>query len=353
MTVNLKEVEDWEKEFIKELSQFPLLSSADIIKGVGYSAKHLKNIKKKMSQMAESEARASGVPISAVDPDNVPQVSVESTRAPPMVLIDSPATSSHPTEMGSPLGGKRATVDQISGRSGKRANLSEIDRFHGGHPELSLESLATSSDKSTVEKLGISGTFNVLQWYAGYSMVLARAVEVEFASIEKHNHSLVDRLASTHGENVKLITVCFEAEAKIGNYRDATARLQEDLQRTIVKNKDLMLVNFELETVKDNLAAQVETFKTAALSLEEKLFVAESTLVQVQEAKDQIIQAKDHALDEQERSILEQYECCFGRALEQVKLLYLDLDVSEVDPFKEIVDGQLVSIPTSPDSPAS
>ncbi|RDX77399.1 hypothetical protein CR513_42491, partial [Mucuna pruriens] len=369
VTVSWTEVEDWEKEFIKELSQFPVLPSAHIIKGRGYSAKHLKNIKKRMSQTAESEVGVSAVPLSATDPE-AQQALVESARVPLVVLLDSSAISSQPTETSSVPGGKRAVVDQLFDRPGKRATLSKAD--HDREPSLLSwtppnplhevidRSLTTSADKSTVEGLGVSGTFGVLQQYAGYSMVLARAAKVEFASIEKRNHSLANRLSLVNEENVKLITAYSEAEAKINNYRDAIACLQEDLQGTITKNKDLLLAKSDLETAKDYLSAQLEVLKQenemqkAALSnLGEKLSVAESNLIQVTEAKDQIIQSKDQTLSEQERAILEQYECGFGCALEQIKLLYPDLDVSEVDPFKEIVDGQLVSIPTSPDSPAS
>ncbi|RDX91251.1 hypothetical protein CR513_26790, partial [Mucuna pruriens] len=97
VTVSSKELEGWEKEYIAELSRLPLLLSSDIIKGAGYSAKHLKNIKKKMAQVAKPEVEASAIPISAVEPNNV-QTSAGSTRTPPVVLLDSPPVDSSPLQ---------------------------------------------------------------------------------------------------------------------------------------------------------------------------------------------------------------------------------------------------------------
>ncbi|RDX83030.1 hypothetical protein CR513_36103, partial [Mucuna pruriens] len=50
VTVAEKDLEGWEKEFVAELHGFRVLSTAEIIKGSGFSAKYLKNIRKKLSQ---------------------------------------------------------------------------------------------------------------------------------------------------------------------------------------------------------------------------------------------------------------------------------------------------------------
>ncbi|RDX82667.1 hypothetical protein CR513_36520, partial [Mucuna pruriens] len=65
VTVIEKDMEKWESEFIEELNDLPILSCAEIIKGAGYFAQYLKNLKRKTSQADDAEIEAQGAPIPA------------------------------------------------------------------------------------------------------------------------------------------------------------------------------------------------------------------------------------------------------------------------------------------------
>ncbi|RDX79984.1 hypothetical protein CR513_39529, partial [Mucuna pruriens] len=49
VTVIKKDMEEWERGFVAELDGMPLLSCAELIKGVDFSVQYLKNLKKKTS----------------------------------------------------------------------------------------------------------------------------------------------------------------------------------------------------------------------------------------------------------------------------------------------------------------
>ncbi|RDX72260.1 hypothetical protein CR513_48277, partial [Mucuna pruriens] len=84
-----KDVEEWENEFIEELSHFPVLLSTDIIKGVEEDV-----------STDRRRGESASLPISTAEPDDATQASVESTpKTPLMVILDSPDNSSRLAEI--------------------------------------------------------------------------------------------------------------------------------------------------------------------------------------------------------------------------------------------------------------
>ncbi|RDX77495.1 hypothetical protein CR513_42368, partial [Mucuna pruriens] len=395
ITVNLKDLEDWEDKFARELSELPLFPSAKIIKGVDYSSRALRELKRKAVLMAEEEEQpvaASAEPIAEVS--DTPSLVILNEPAPPSPVVEKtddvsslrseerPSKRQH-TE-------KLITEDAEVKKGPCPSNHFQRDTLLSGHtPSSSVrgpppflgqavdKGLASSSESNKVKQLGVTGTYKTLQQYAVYSLILAKAAEKKFGRLEFQSRSYAERVEKTEADFLKLFKAYAEVEIKLNSYRSANAALEEDLQRTIAKNKDLAGKNFDLDKAVDYANAEAsilkkknEDLEASKLDLHEKLASAESSRKQALEDIrfcDQIIQSRDQTIltsnqpiKAHERTVIKMdgdivhhYEAGFAKALEQVRFLHPAVDVSEVDPFKEFVDGQLVLVPTPPSSPAS
>ncbi|RDX69357.1 hypothetical protein CR513_51542, partial [Mucuna pruriens] len=312
ITVNFKNLEDWEDKFARELSELPLLPSAKIIKGVDYSSRALRELKRKAAQMAEEEeqpATAFDEPIAAAEPSPQRAATDEASNAPSLVVLNEPAPPSpiiEKTDDSSSLRSeerpsKRQHIEKpIAGnaevnKGSRPSNDFQWDTLLSGHPPSSSirgppsllgqavdKGLASSSESNKVKQLGVTGTCKTLQQYVAYSLILARAAEKEFGRLEFESRSHAERAKKIEADFLNVSKAYAEVEIKINSYQSANASLEEDLQRTIAKNKDLARKNEGLEA--------------SNLDLREKLASAESLLKQALEdirSRDQTIQSRD------------------------------------------------------------
>ncbi|RDX88252.1 hypothetical protein CR513_30174, partial [Mucuna pruriens] len=314
ITVNRKDLEAWERAFITELEGLPILLSAEIIKGTGYSTPALKKLRKIKEQQASHSVslEAEAAPLSAARPADPPQVSQEGTSHTPSIIILDRVTPLSPFQAQN-----QGTPKESTEQPSKRLHLQEpapidLENQVVGHEESTLQNsdpknllinfdtftqaadqaLASSSLGQEVGRLGLVGTYNALQQYVAHGFALARAVEKEFRFLESERQTWVDRGKKSEEEILRWSSTYFEVE-------------------------------------------------------EGKLVSAKESLKQAQET----IAAHDHTIFQQGIDIVDQYELEFERALEQIRFLHPSMDVSEAGPFKEIVNGQLVSMETPPGSP--
>ncbi|RDX99390.1 hypothetical protein CR513_17566, partial [Mucuna pruriens] len=85
VTIVRKDLEKWEDEFIVELETLPYLSCSELICGIGFFVKYLKDMKKKLLQGAEEGTSA---PVAAV-PKVVPLSHLEkNTAADPLIISE-------------------------------------------------------------------------------------------------------------------------------------------------------------------------------------------------------------------------------------------------------------------------
>ncbi|RDX97495.1 hypothetical protein CR513_19733, partial [Mucuna pruriens] len=240
VAVCLKDLEKWEDEFARELGKLPLLPNTDIIKGVGYSSYAFRNLKRRAPQMAEEEEQqpaASVEPLVAAEPSPQQGDSDETSNTPSLVVLNQFAHTSSPIiggiNVGSSLGSKE--------RPSKRPHIEETIIAEDAEAD---KGLAYSFENNKVKQLGVVGTCNALQQYATYSLILAKAAEKEFGRLESQNKSCTDCAEKDETEFLNLSKAFAEAEVKINSFQSANAGLEEDLQRTIIKNKDLARANF-------------------------------------------------------------------------------------------------------------
>ncbi|RDX75691.1 hypothetical protein CR513_44400, partial [Mucuna pruriens] len=408
ISVNLEDLESWEKEFAKELGELPLLPSAKIIKGVDYSSRSLRELKKrKAALMAEgdqqaavdfaepsavvasvepsaavasaepSAAVASAEPIAAAEPFPLQETTDEASNSTSLVVLNNAASS--------PI------AEKFGGDSPPRSEERPLKRPHVEEPHSEDAEVKTGSQPagdfqwdSLLARNPASSTVMGPPLFLGQAvdkgLALVGGNKVkqlgEFGRLEFQNRSSEERVEKIQADFLHLSKVCTEKEIKINSYRSANAALEEDLQRTVAKNKDLMGKNFDLDMAIDHANAKVgvlkqknEDLEASNSNLRAKLALAESSLKQALEdiqardetiqSRDQAIQAQDQVIKTHERTIIEmggdiveQFEAGFAKALEQVRFLHPTVDVSEADPFKEFVDEQFVLVPTPPSSPA-
>ncbi|RDX98597.1 hypothetical protein CR513_18461, partial [Mucuna pruriens] len=328
ISVNLEDLESWEKEFVKELGELPLLPSAKIIKGVDYSSRSLRELKKrKAALMAEGDQQAvadfaepsavvaSTEPIAAAEPSPLHTTTDEASDSTSLVVLNNAASSptvekfdgsSPPQSEGRPLKcphveeppsedaevktGSQPTGgfqwDTLLARNPASSSVMGPPLFLGQAVDKGLASVGGNK----VKQLGVTGTCKTLQQYAAYTLILARAAEKEFGRLEFQNRSSEERAEKIQADFLHLSKVCIEKEIKINSYRSANAALEEDLQRTVAKNKDLMGKNFDLDMAIDHANAEVgvlkqknEDLEASNSDLRAKLASAESSLKQALE----------------------------------------------------------------------
>ncbi|RDY08360.1 hypothetical protein CR513_07418, partial [Mucuna pruriens] len=357
VTVSVNHLEEWEKEFVAELHGLRVLSTAEIIKGTGFSVKYLKNVRKKISQASPAEPN-----------DSEP--------------LDSPSGS--PFQTG-PIGNEEAdrphSTDTNEERPQKRLHAEFDDLFDDPAPVPNEEEMfsrapvspslwdhstsmgqvgsldaSLASDRSRVQRLGVKGTLNIFHQLAGCSLIFARAAEAEFGGLDDQITSLSDQLAQAQEKNDGMTAVHRDSIIKIGNYERTVDGLQGELRQASHQNEELLAAKSALEAERESLNSKIEDLSLSCQQLEatnvdslQRLSLMESELAKIRGDS----AAKDATILKQGSSILQQYEVGFHRALAQVKVLCPDLDVAEADPYKDIVDGRLVDVPTPPDSPVA
>ncbi|RDX80200.1 hypothetical protein CR513_39282, partial [Mucuna pruriens] len=236
VSVNRKDLEGWEDAFIKELEEFPLLSSADIIKGSGYSSHTLRELRKNASLMTEQESQPDAYvePLATAEPQGQSQVSDEGTSHTPSIIVLDQAVNPPSLVAGRQLDQQaREELGELPQKhqhldtqildtdvhmvANSQATNFRWDSLLVGHPSspsiwgpsflLSQavdQGLASSSDNHKVKQLGVVGTCGALQQYVAYSLVLAQVAEKEFGLLESQNKSWADRVKKAEEEVLSL-----------------------------------------------------------------------------------------------------------------------------------------------------
>ncbi|RDX69005.1 hypothetical protein CR513_51944, partial [Mucuna pruriens] len=341
IAVDTKKLESWERSFIAELEEMPMYRSADIIKGQGYSTKALAELRKRKEQNTQQPQPSVGVevevaPLSAAGPANLPQASQEEASRTPSVFElerNTPLSPHHADRESGDRPNKRPHLDEVP-MDDASASL-DVSAPHPFDPRPLLyksfvraadRTLASSTLELDVECLGLAGA---------------------------------KKLKSSEEENRKLSSALVEAEARLNDYRLSTAKLQETLRVAQKMNGELLNTKAELLQVKsdlelgnDSLQAEVKQLCEDAAEVEVAYQDELKSMGESLKAAQDTIEARDKTIYQQGIDIVDQYEVGFKRAIGQVKFLHPSIDISEADPFKEIIDGQLVSILTPPGSPA-
>ncbi|RDX70209.1 hypothetical protein CR513_50571, partial [Mucuna pruriens] len=373
VTAIVKKLEEWERTFIYELKGLPVLRSFGIIKEPGYSIKALAELwKRKKNQVlstAPTDVETKAAPLSAAGPADKIQTSEEEVSRAPSTLEAGGSVPPSPDR----------DVARAEKNPAKRPRLSED---HDGDRSVSLEvsapkvytprprlyqsfikvadhTIASSSVEAEVDRIGLTGVCEALQQYTAYGFALARVAEKRFGDVASERALWEEQRKSLEEENRKLSSSLAEKETKLREYNLSTAKLQEMLRAEQRSNGELLdtkalliQAKTDLELGNDALQAEIKKLRveTAAMESahEEEMKSMEDSL---KAAKD-TIEAHDRTIHQLGIDVVDQYTVGFARALCQVRFLHPSLDVSDADPFKEIKDGQLVSVMTPPRSPA-
>ncbi|RDY09051.1 hypothetical protein CR513_06654, partial [Mucuna pruriens] len=309
VTIVRKDLEKWEDEFIRELETLPRLFCSELIRG--------SDLKK-----------------------NIPPTAEEGTSAPAAVPLQE-----IPTEP-SPPSTEQPAEEDIVRRPSKHPHLEEDIEPQGefGRPsppmwtrlrlisEVVDQNMLTPSEGFLVKQLGVSGTLDAIQRLAGCSAILARTTEVEFGP-------MASRLAQVDEERQVWNRTRVEHDGQLNSLKKTVAALQEELGRSADQHA---LARAEWDSRQDALVAEVESAKVRISSLE-----SDATVLQAKVAsQDDEMKAKDATILQRGAAMVQQYEYGFNHALAQTKIIYPDLDLSGTDPYKEIVDGRIVDVPS-------
>ncbi|RDX79824.1 hypothetical protein CR513_39708, partial [Mucuna pruriens] len=234
ISVSLDDLESWERELIKELSDLPLLPSAKIIKGDDYSSKALMALKKKAVSKAAKEKKPTveAEPLAAAEPPSPRVVREDSSESTSLVVVgstgpeapvadDREAVNNSPWYDSGPHGNEERPAEMAEeSRPAKRrhaessmaatesapqrtatepvarppptpqlesqlAGLGTTFPARGPPPILgrAVELTLTRADVEKVRQLGVIGTCKMLQQQAAHSLLLARVAEHEFGRL--------------------------------------------------------------------------------------------------------------------------------------------------------------------------
>ncbi|RDX99672.1 hypothetical protein CR513_17249, partial [Mucuna pruriens] len=175
------------------------------------------------------------------------------------------------------------------------------------------QTMLTPSEGLLVKQLGVSRTLDAIQRLVGCSAILAWVAEAEF-----------------------------------GPMASQLAQVDEEIQ---VWNRTRAEYDGQLDSLKrtDALVAEVQSVKHSIQVGQEKLSSLESDVAALQAkvaSQDDLMKAKDATILQRGMAMVRQYEYGFNHALAQARILHPDLDLSRTDPYKEIVDGQIVDVPS-------
>ncbi|RDX66814.1 hypothetical protein CR513_54383, partial [Mucuna pruriens] len=324
-----KDLEDWEDKFISKLETLPRFFCSELIRGsvvlvpVGFSVKLLKELKKNMpSAKGEGASAAADTSQAAVPLQEVPgDLSPHSARSEAMAAWSA---------------GEQVVEEEIR-RLGKRPRSDDADsEGELGRPSHSVwsrskfiteavdQNVLTRAEGSLVNRLGIFGTLDTIQRLAGCTAILARATEVEFGP-------MADRLAHVDEERQAWTQTRAEYESQLVFYK-------EDLQRISDQHAH---DRAEWAAKQDALVAEADDAKAKISSLESEMAVLRSKVASQEEE----LKVKDATLAHRNAAMVKQYEYGFQHAFAQAKIIHPDLDLSGTDPYKEIVNGEIVDVP--------
>ncbi|RDY11334.1 hypothetical protein CR513_04028, partial [Mucuna pruriens] len=255
-TVDLENLDSWERSFITELKEMPVLHSVEIIKGTGLSSDcglpfavfliFDQDLEEKKGAGLTASFPTVGVeveaaPLSAAGLTDLPQASQEETsRTPSVFELEKTA----PPSLLQADQVRKETDDQPS----KRPHLEEITQidhkdfsagrdvsmplpsdprplFYKSFIRAADQTLASSSLGQDVESLGLVRTYAALQQYAAHGFALARATEREFGCLEAERTSWAEQSKKSEEENRKLSSALFEAKTKLNDYKLFTEKL--------------------------------------------------------------------------------------------------------------------------------
>ncbi|RDX96311.1 hypothetical protein CR513_21027, partial [Mucuna pruriens] len=199
---------------------------------LGYSTQALRELRKKKEALLNvqpSPPGAEAVPLSAAKPeDNPPDNPRNDFQDHPQDALAESAERprKRPHLRNSASAATNGQVgDQCLSILTKRPSDPSIwtSSFPFGPP--ADQGLASSSLGHEVKRLGMTETCGIMQKYAAYNLILARAVEKEFGLLEAQNQSWADRFKKSEEDMLSLSTAYSEAKVKINNYRATTVKL--------------------------------------------------------------------------------------------------------------------------------
>ncbi|RDX87039.1 hypothetical protein CR513_31532, partial [Mucuna pruriens] len=229
VTIVRKDLEKWEDEFIAKLETLPHLSCSELIHGIGFFVKFLKDLKKQIPQNAEE---GTSTPIVAV-PEAEKYTAVD-----PLILSEgSQAVTTWSDE-------DRPVDEEILERPAKRVHLEEPEE-----PQDNRSLCGVGLVSRGIILGRPSRTLDAIQRLAGCSAILARAAEAEFSP-------MADRLV-----------------------QKTIVDLQEELQRS---NDNHSSAQAKWEVTRASLTTEVEDAKRSLLVDQEKISSLEFDLVNLQ-----------------------------------------------------------------------
>ncbi|RDX88231.1 hypothetical protein CR513_30209, partial [Mucuna pruriens] len=317
ITVAQKDLETWEKEFISRLETLPRLFCSELIRG---SVKLLKDLKQSMPVEDEGASAAADIPQAVMPVQEIPaQQSPSSARSEAAAWsVEEPIAE----EVRRPE--KRPRTDGSDSESGLGRPSHSIWSRSKFITEAVDQNVLTPAEGSLVGQLGISGTLDTIQRLAGCTAILARAAEVQFGP-------MADRLALFDEEKQVWDQTRAEYENQLGFLKDNLQRSSEQYTQD----------RAEWSARQEVLSAEAEGAKAKISSLESEMAALWIKVASQEEE----LKVKDATLAHRNAVMVKQYEYGFRHALAQTKIIHPDLDLSGTDPYKEIVNGEIVDVP--------
>ncbi|RDY13164.1 hypothetical protein CR513_01955, partial [Mucuna pruriens] len=286
ITIDVENLERWERAFIAELKDLPVYRSADIIKGEGYSTKDLAALWKRKKRQAQPPVlvgvETEAAPLSAAGPTDMPQASQEEASRTPSVFEverNSPPPPPHQTDVETgERPRKRPHLDVVQVDDASASLEVSVPQISDPRPLLyksfiraADRTIASSTLEVAMERLGMAGVCNALQQYAAHGFALARVAEKRFGDVEAERSSWAEQRRGFEEENRKLASALADNEARLQSHHLSTAKLQEMLRSAQKMNGELLDTKAELLQVKTDLELGMTLFRRRLGSYVKKL----------------------------------------------------------------------------------
>ncbi|RDX75010.1 hypothetical protein CR513_45160, partial [Mucuna pruriens] len=324
VTIVRKDLEKWEDEFIRELETLPRLFCSELIRGSG-SEKQIPPTAEEGTSALVDEVPQAAAPLREIlaqpSPPFAGSQAVWSAKEQPT----NEDNEERPSKCIHLEGDAEPQDDLPLAKPGRPSHPMWVKS--GLISEAVDRAMLTPFDGLLVKQLGISGTLDTIQRLAGCSAILARATEVEF------ERQVWERTRA-------------EYDDQLASLKRTVAGLQEELLRSADQHA---LSRAEWDARQGALVAKVESVNRSIQAGQEKISSLESDVAALRAkvaSQDDQIKAKDATILQRGTTMVRQYEYGFNHVLAQAKILHPDLDLSGADPYKEIVDGQIVDVPS-------
>lgn len=259
--------------------------------------------------------------------------SAEPQPDPDVVILDpTPLATVHPSASAPPKGNR-----QDKGKS-PRVNLrvtsdaSEIGSlWHRDFPmpETIDQHLTGPKDDEKIHGLGLLGCLRAAQAYGCWVASVTRAAERHWGNSDKACREAI----KAYNKSKERVSELEEQLTKMGDLEHDVGVLREANDEWARARDDWNREKLELEQKVSSLTASLEAERAGR----------KSDGGVIAELQKQISFLRDNT-EELKEEIAEQHELGFDKALDQVRLLYPDLDLTSTGCFKEIKDGQLVEV---------